>query len=185
MIDEKTEVVTSENKAVVDPVDIAKNVVNVIDFTSENKTTEETLETKPNALESKDPVIEATEDDIFITEDDTFEVNVRWYKIGSDVFVENSESTFDKSFKKINEFTVTFKYPSQGDYEMIMNSPSYRTPDEMKITDIIQMELTRVVTLIRGWSLKADLSRMVELDPMIVKCLLQSLRDKIGMKGIL
>jgi hypothetical protein len=172
MIDGKTEV-TVEN------VETQEDIIELV--------TETIADTKSNDPEIKveAKVLESTEEDIFITEDDTFDVKVRWYKIGSDVFVENSESTFDTSFNNINEFTVTFKYPSQGDYEMIMNSPSYRSPDEMKITDIIQMELTRVVTLVRGWSLKANLSRMVELDPMIVKCLLQSLRDKIGMKGIL
>jgi hypothetical protein len=172
MIEEKTEV-TVEN------VETKEDIIELV--------TETIADTKSNDPEIKveATVLESTEEDIFITEDDTFDVKVRWYKIGSDVFVENSESTFDTSFNNISEFTVTFKYPSQGDYEMIMNSPSYRSPDEMKITDIIQMELTRVVTLVRGWSLKANLSRMVELDPMIVKCLLQSLRDKIGMKGIL
>ena len=145
--------------------------------------------------EVKEEIVEETKEEIkeeadvnesiFITEDDVFDVKIRWYKVDNELFIEESDSEFDVDFKDIHAFSVTFKYPSQGDYEVIMNSTVYRSPDEMKIADIVQMELTRMVTLVRGWDLKQDISRMVQLDPFIIKAILQKLRELIGMKGIL
>jgi len=141
--------------------------------------------------EEKSEVVQSNADEkslsecIFITEDDTFDIVVKWYKIDDTLFVYESDTDFDKNVKGVNEFAVTFKYPSQGDYELIMNSTVYRSPDEMKIADVIQMELTRLVTLVRKWSLPQDMSRMVQMDPLIIKSLLKQIRDKIGMKGIL
>jgi len=132
--------------------------------------------------------VQAKEDpneSIFITEKDTFDITIKWYKIGDDLFIADSDTGFDEQNSEINDFTVTFKFPSQGDHESIMNSASYRSPDDMKISDIIQMELTRLVVLVRKWSLDQNISRMVEMDPMIVKSMLKKIRDKIGMKGIL
>lgn len=142
----------------------------------------------------EDPAVDADKeierddsDDIFITENDTFDVKIKWYKIGSQLFVQDSDFDFEEEEAEdrgVKEFTVTFKYPSQGDYETIMGTASYRTPDDMKISDIILMELTRLVTLVRRWSLKQDLSRMVDMDPMFIKALLKKVRDEIDMKGI-
>jgi len=151
----------------------------------------EVLDKVESAIEVKSEVVpfpvanETNSECIFITEKDTFDVKVKWYKIKDDLFIDDSDTEFDAETGSINEFTVTFKYPSQGDYELIMNSSVYRSPDEMKIVDVIQMELNRLVTLVRKWSLPQDMSRMVEMDPMIIKSLLKKVRDKIGMKGIL
>jgi hypothetical protein len=122
---------------------------------------------------------------IFIDENDTFDILVRWYKENDKIYVEDSETEFDDNYTNINEFSVTFKYPSQGDYESILRSSNYKSPDEMKMIDLIQMELTRLVILIRKWSLTQNLSRMIELDPMIIKSITKKVRDKIGMKGII
>ena len=122
---------------------------------------------------------------IFITEADVFDVNIKWYRNGDKLLVEDIDEDFDNAAKEVSTFTVTFKYPSQGDYEIIMNSIAFKAPDEMKVSDIVQMELTRLVTLVRKWDLKQDITRMVELDPNIVKAMLKKVRDVISMKGIL
>lgn len=124
-------------------------------------------------------------DAIFITENDTFDVTVRWQKFGNKIYVEEGDSEFDKDNGNINEFVVTFKYPSQGDYEIIMSSGAYRNQEDIKLTDIIQLELARMVTLVRKWSLKQNLSKMVDLDPNIIKAILTGVRNEIGMKAIL
>ncbi len=180
MSEQKAEVVeiveAVENKEILEAKDV-----------SENNEHSEVIEIKDKTAEIVEfPVAEKSPSEcIFITEDDTFDIRVRWYKIDDELFVYESDTDFDKDMEGMNEFTVTFKYPSQGDYELIMNSTVYRSPDEMKIADVIQMELTRLVTLVRRWSLPQDMSRMVEMDPLIIKSLLKQIRDKIGMKGIL
>ncbi len=153
-------------------------------------TPEEIKDVEEPKVEIEEPVIAQIKprdrnEDIFITEDDLFNITIRWYKKDGNVVVEGGDDGFDINEKDINEFVVTFKYPSQGDYEIIMGSTSYRSPDDMKISDIIQMELTRLITLIRGWSLKQEISRMVQLDPSIIKGMMKKVRDIIGMKGIL
>ena len=124
-------------------------------------------------------------DAIFITENDTFDVKVRWQNLGNKIYVEDGDVEFDEEYGNINEFTVTFKYPSQGDSEIIMNSGTYHNQNEIKLTDVIRLELARLVTLVRRWSLKQDLSRMVDLDPNIIKAILTGVRNEIGMKSIL
>jgi hypothetical protein len=145
---------------------------------------DQTIEIK-DVEEIKSEEVINDHNDIFITEDDTFDINIKWYKEDGNLYVEDSDTTFDTNYPSINEFTVTIKYPSQGDYETIMSNASYKSPDEMKIADVVQMELVRFITLIRKWSLKQDLSKMVELDPSIIKAILSKVRNKLGMKGII
>lgn len=178
---DNAEVATEDSEV---PVEIATK--------STEESTEESTESSEEEVEESSDKVEAVErddsDDIFITENDTFDVKIKWYKIGSQLFVQDSDFDFeekDVEDTEVKEFTVTFKYPSQGDYETIMGTTSYRTPDDMKISDIILMELTRLVTLVRRWSLKQDLSRMVDMDPMFIKAILKKVRDEIDMKGIL
>lgn len=124
-------------------------------------------------------------ENIFINETDTFDIKVKWYKIDNQIYVNHSDTDFDDNHSGINEFTVTLKHPSQGDYESIMRNTNYKSPDEMKMIDFIQLELIRLITLIRKWSLKQELSRMIDLDPVIIKSIIHQVRDKIGMKGII
>lgn len=133
-----------------------------------------------------EPVITENDDsDVFITEKDTFDVKVLYYKVGDDLFVESVDDEFDKNYTNIKSIDITFKYPSQGDYESIIAQNSYKTPDKMTLIDVMQMELTRIVVLIRKWSLNAEFSRMVELDVKIVKAITNKVREKIGVRGIL
>jgi len=193
MSEEKNEIaVVEDNIVVADKIEPTESVVETKEIV-ENKVLEsdkviEFVAPNDQIVEDKTVVSETKEDPnegIFITEKDTFDVTIKWYKINDDLFIDDSDTEFDADNGNINKFTVTFKFPSQGDHESILNSTSYRSPDEMKISDIIQMELTRLVVLVRKWSLQQDISRMVEMDPMIIKSMLKKIRDKIGMKGIL
>lgn len=123
--------------------------------------------------------------DVFITEKDTFDIKFGYYKVGGDFCVESVDDEFDPKNPLVKTIEVTFKYPSQGDYEGIISRNEYKSPDKMTIIDVMQMELTRLVVLIRKWSIKAEFSKMVELDPKIVKAMTNKVREKIGVKGIL
>jgi hypothetical protein len=180
--------VIEQNDTNVQPNDNNVEVTVLNEVTEEQKPID-AIETPKDVEDKEDIVVVNTVNNdnscIFITEKDTFDIKVKWYKIEDILYVDDSDTEFDNSKGNFNEFTVTLKYPSQGDYESIMSNTSYRTPDEIKLSDIMHMELTRLVTLIRKWSLEQDLSRMVELDPAIIKGILKKIRDKIGMKGIL
>ena len=153
----------------------------IVENNIDNKVVE-TPEVAP--IEEKEQLVDANES-IFITENDTFTVTIQWYKDGKDIFVEGESTDFDSTRQDINEFTVTFKYPSQGDYEMIMNSQNNKSLENMSVSDIIRLEVTRMVTLVRSWSLKQNMDRMVQLDPNIIKSINNKVRNIIGMKGIL
>jgi len=152
------------------------------------ETKETTLTTTENT-ELKD-ITEETEEkddtsDVFITESDTFDIRISYYKTEGDFCVEGVDDEFDPKNTAVKHVDITFKYPSQGDYETILAQNAYKTPDKMTLIDVLQMELTRLVVLIRKWSLKAEFSRMVELDTKIVKAISNKVREKIGIRGIM
>jgi len=123
--------------------------------------------------------------DVFVTEKDTFDISVLYYKVGNDLCVESVDEDFDYKLPVVKHIDMTFKYPCQGDYETIIAQNAYKSPDKMTLIDVMQMELTRLVVLIRKWSLDAEFTRMVELDTKIVKAIANKVREKIGVKGIL
>ena len=125
-----------------------------------------------------------TNDDLFITEDDTFDITIKWYKKDGDLCVKDITDEYDNDFEEINEFTVTFKYPNQGDYEAISKSGENKSPEDLKIADIVGLELARLVVLIRSWSLEQEMSKLVLLDPDIVKGMIKAVQDELGMIGI-
>ena len=142
------------------------------------------------ATENDEVSVEEVEDDenegIFITEHDTFDISIKWYKDALGAVVEGESENFDPDHQPMHEFTVTFKLPSQGDYEAIMASANEMSIEHMRVADIIRLEVVRLITLVRSWSLKQDMkSRMVQLDPNIIKAMLAKVRDTIGMRGIL
>lgn len=152
------------------------------------ETKETTLTTTENT-ELKD-ITEETEEkddtsDVFITESDTFDIRISYCKTEGDFCVEGVDDEFDPKNTAVKHVDITFKYPSQGDYETILAQNAYKTPDKMTLIDVLQMELTRLVVLIRKWSLKAEFSRMVELDTKIVKAISNKVREKIGIRGIM
>ena len=114
-----------------------------------------------------------------------FDISVLYYKVGNDLCVESVDEDFDYKLPVVKHIDMTFKYPCQGDYETIIAQNAYKSPDKMTLIDVMQMELTRLVVLIRKWSLDAEFTRMVELDTKIVKAIANKVREKIGVKGIL
>ena len=56
-------------------------------------------------------------------EDDTFDVLIRYYIDGKDIMIEGEADAYKpKDDDKIKEFTVTVRYPTQGDYEAILTT---------------------------------------------------------------
>jgi len=123
-------------------------------------------------------------EDLFVTEKTTFEAKVRYYKDEKNGFiVEGVSEEFDEK-NKLQEIIVTCKYPSQSDYQSLLNSPSFKGLNDLRAVDVVLLELSRLSLLIRGWSLKQDLARIMEMDPRIVKGILWAVSQKIGMQGI-
>ncbi len=139
---------------------------------------------KPSAIETKKAKSDDPNSDIFITEEDVFDVTIQWYKKDNVLYVDKSETQFDSKADNIKSFTVTFKYPSQGDYESVLRNAKNTTSD-LRMNELTLMELSRVFVLIRKWSLPyAIMEKINELDPSITKAILFSVREVIGMKGI-
>ena len=126
-----------------------------------------------------------TMDDIFITEQNTFDCVVEFYRDNEKLLVKNLDEGFDVNHTGIRKIAFTCKHPSQGDYEMMLNSPTYKNmQNAFRPIDMIALELTRLSLLIRSWSLNQDFSRMVELDPQIIRGMTVAISNHIGTKII-
>ena len=155
----------------VDVVEVVKTDLNVINISEALKEIEKEKE-------------EYTYDDIFVTEKDTFDVEIKYYKIAKELMVESVDESFDKTREDMHSFKVKLKYPSQRDQEIIMSSSFAKTLTNMNVMEFIQLELVRINTLIRSWTIKKELSAIVEMDPKIIKAICIKVRDELGMRGI-
>ena len=141
-----------------------------------------------NEMIEKEPVVEKTvetNDDIFITEKDTFDCAIRYYKDAKGLVVEKVDDEFDVKTENIKTISFTCKYPNQADYQTMLNSPVYKEITE-NITgiDLAKLEITRLSLLIRKWSVPQSMDRLLETDPKIVKAMLISVNEQIGLKAI-
>lgn len=138
--------------------------------------------------ESKDDIDD--NDDIFISEKDTFDIKITYQKVDGNILIKDADEDFDDAIPS-KSIAVTFKYPSQGDVSMISVAfkgvGSVGTLENIDLKDFINVEFARLLCLIRSWSLKTKISRenISSLHPRIVKAMLEGLRNKIGMDGIL
>jgi len=86
-------------------------------------------------------------------------------------------------------FTMTLKYPSQADVSRIAQEGIKLkiTSEEMDLRDIMGLEFSRILCLMRKWSLKEKLNieTIMKLHPKIVKAVLLQVRIKLGMDGII
>ena len=126
--------------------------------------------------------------DIFITEDDTFTVDINYYHDPvKGLIIETIEDSFDATNKNIKTFNMTFKYPSQGDYETIMARSKYQSIEKMNLTEVTLLETTRTIVLMKKWSLnrKLTVAEMSSLDPKIIKAINNKVREKIGVSGLI
>ena len=146
------------------------------------------VENKAEAVESK--VDNNVENSIFVTENDTFDVVVELYKDNGKVFVKDVDSNFDIT-RKAEELKVTIKYPSQGDVELIYAATNKivdpSNPQEVSVPDFLRLELSRLLVLIRKWSVSTELTteKVYQLNPKIVKSIVMKMRTELGMDGII
>jgi hypothetical protein len=160
---------------------IKQNVQNVATPTPTEKVISQMV-VSSEKLENKDD----SNDDIFIDEKEQFLVTVKYYNDEkNELFVERVDDNFDKEKKDIKSFDVSFKYPSHGDYEAILNSPVYKSVENLRMPEIIQLELLRMGILLRSWTLNKRINQIVQLKPKIVKGIMLGVREKISMDGIL
>jgi len=126
--------------------------------------------------------------EIFVTEEDLFDVSSYHYKDDGQLFVKDVDEDFDEN-KEANEFIMTFKKPSQGDANAIQTTSriSGEEGEDIALRDFMQLEFTRFLVLMRSWSLKEEITNesILELNPKIVRAILNGIRDKIGTEGII
>ena len=146
-----------------------------------------------NSEVKKDNVIEDIKgddfSDIFITEKDTFDVTLKYYKKDNKIYTDSGTDTDFSPEEPSKSITITLKYPDQSDCVTIASATPKMNGDieKIDIRDFLSMELTRIIILIRGWSInkKLDSRAIMGLNTKIIKGLLVKTREKIGMEGIL
>ncbi len=137
--------------------------------------------------EVKEIVVEKKIDysDIFVTENDTFEVSVKYYKENGRIYVETVDDKF--SSEDFKTLTVTIKYPDQSDSMIILSSiPSSKNIEKMEIGDFLSLEFSRLMILIRKWNLDKKITKdtILNVNPKIIKGLLNKIRDHLGAEGL-
>lgn len=152
---------------------------------------EEALETKTEEPEVKtlEKEIKLSKfSDIFITEKDTFDIVVKYYKKDGVLYVKEVDDEFDDKEPCI-DFSITFKYPDQGDTARITTGANRISADieNIDVRDLINLEFSRVLCLIRKWVLDKKLTNenILQLHPKIIKAIVVQIRDLIGMDGII
>jgi hypothetical protein len=126
--------------------------------------------------------------DIFVTEEDTFNVTLKYYKKDNIIYTDGGTDVDFSPKEPCKELVLTLKYPDQADCVTIASaSPKMgQEIDKMDIRDFLSMELTRLIILMRKWSIdkKLDQNSIMSMHTKIVKGLLVRIREKIGMEGI-
>jgi len=125
----------------------------------------------------------------FIHESDIFDIIIRCYKDKEKgLLVDKVDTEFEEDKQEIRGITFTFKYPSQGDFNIISTQAGAivnedDAPDHINLN---KLEFARLLVLIRKWSLPEELSNsnLVDLDPKIVKAVIYGLREKLNLNGI-
>jgi len=125
----------------------------------------------------------------FIYESDTFDIIIKCYKdekLG--LLVDKVDTEFEESKLEVREITFTFKYPSQGDFNIISTQAGtiVNEDDTPNHINLNKLEFARLLVLVRKWSLPEELSNpnLVDLDPKIVKAVIYGLREKLNLNGI-
>ena len=156
----------------------------------------ETVEVEPKAEEPKvepkaeEPKVEVSEpvdnnDDIFITEKDKFTIPMTYYMNEKrEPFIEGFSEGYDPDGKEIHSFEMYFKYPSQKDAEYIMATKPIQNIEDATVIDFIELENVRIITLMRGWSMKRPLTDLAQIHPTIVKAMRTKVSEEIGGNGM-
>lgn len=152
----------------------------------------ESSATKPvelKVVENKETSNSDQEDCLFVSEDATFDVTVKYTSVNGKIFVEGVDEKFPDI--GVKSFTVTFKYPNHGDCGIINTMARAKGINgsvvEGTMRDYQELEAIRMSVLIRSWSLKKDLTdtNVLSLDPKIIHGMLNGVRDRIGVTGLL
>ena len=126
---------------------------------------------------------------IFITEDDVFDISVRCHNDDKGrVLVEGQDEEFDPENEAIDEIKMVFKYPSQGDSELILRTKKIFDPSEdTDLRSFMALEFARIIILIRDWNLEEEVNRdnIFSLSTKIVKSVTEAVREELGTEAII
>ena len=123
-------------------------------------------------------------DDIFITENDKFSINIVYYLDGKTPIIEGVSNEYIPDGKKLHSFEMKFKYPSQRDAEYIMAARPIKSVEDASVMDFIEIENSRIVRLMRGWSMSRPMSDIASVHPDIIKAIRYKVSEVIGGTGI-
>jgi hypothetical protein len=158
---------------------------------TENVKIEEKTEQTPNIKEVEKEIIDFAQSnnydssDIFVEENDTFDVKVNYYKKDNSLFVENVDTEFDITNAGLKSFTVTFKYPSYLDMQTVHSNIQIASEDQLNLSGLIKMQNTRILVLVRKWSLSDGLEKIDKIGTKFMKAIRVLVMNEIGMEGIM
>jgi hypothetical protein len=184
----------TDNKVKEEAVETTENDVKEI-VKDVEKAKEDSEKKSEEILEQKEKIIDMAKaetsskntnhDDIFITEKNTFDITIKYYVSDGQLFVKNISEYFDDENENMKEFTVTLKHPSQKDYETLLATSTYDNKTEFSFVDIVKLEISRLVILIRSWSIDKSITDLYQLNPKIIKAMTVEIRNVIEMDGII
>lgn len=149
----------------------------------QNKQVKAEAETSPQKENDQPDQKTESNDDVIITEEDLISIKVRYSKKDKKILVENVDENFDENTAK--SITVYFKYPSFSDARQIMTGNSNPYSENVTVADLRQLEFSRLLVLVRKWSLDKDIATHFQsLDVGIIDALVSKLREEIGLAGI-
>jgi hypothetical protein len=181
---------SEENKEVAVTEEVKTEEVKTEEVKTEEVETEEvvteevkTEEVKTEEVKTEEVKTKQDNSDIFVTEDNTFDVEIKYYVTDSLPHIEGFSDEFDDEIET-KDFTVTFKFPSQRDSEIIMATKSIENAETATYLDFIEIENVRMMTLIRGWSLDRPLKDLSTVHPDIIKAIKAKISEKILGSGL-
>ena len=145
------------------------------------------MENKVEEKSEMKPVDKNSKSLVFISEEDVFDVVVKYSEVEGRILVSSVDDNWVDS-EDASKVVLTFKYPSQGDYDTISHSTKDNIMgNDFDIKQLRGLEFMRVLILIRKWSFDMPLTNenMLKLNTKIAKAIIIGVREKIGMEGII
>jgi len=125
---------------------------------------------------------------LFVTEDNRFDICIKYNEENGKIFIDKIDPEF-KEGNGTKSIVMSLKYPSHGDYENIIRVGGKLSEEKesMDVRDILRLEFVRLLTLARKWSLRKPLNNenIMSLQPRIVKAMMISIREQIGIDGMI
>ena len=129
-------------------------------------------------------VNENNTDDIFVKDTDVFSIDVRYYKNGKDLVVENVDTEFDINNNGIKSFSATFRYPSYLDSKSIYSVANIKPKPDSMIGDILALQDARIIVLFKSWTLSSGIDKIDSMNVKFIKAIRALIISSIGMEGI-